>query len=267
MPHALDNPFVPAPMLSIITATWNAAAMVEGCLQSVAGQSWPVREHVVIDGASRDGTLDILNRHRSQLAVLISEPDRGIYDALNKGLARATGEVVGFLHADDVYADADVLARVAQAFEDPAVCAVYGDLQYVKREDPQQVVRHWQSTPFTPRQLAWGWMPPHPTLYVRREWYARIGGFDARYRTAADYYSVLQLFSQPGFHARYLPGVMVKMRLGGVSNRSLAHVLVKSREDLDALQRSRVGALNGYGALVWKNLSKLRQFAAAPGGR
>lgn len=247
----------PGLTVSVVTATWNCAATLSDCLDSVAQQTYAQREHVVIDGASRDGTLALLQSRRNQLAVLLSEPDGGIYDALNKGIARCTGDVVGFLHADDVFGNPQVLATVAAAFADPAVCAVYGDLQYVRKQDLGQVVRHWRSTPFTRRQLAWGWMPPHPTLYVRRDWYSKIGGFDSRYRIAADYFSILSLFSQPGFKAVYLPQVLVKMRVGGASNRSLQNVIRKSREDLDALRRTGVG---GLGALVWKNASKLGQF-------
>lgn len=246
--------------ISLVTATWNCAGTVADCLASVTRQSYANREHVVIDGASRDDTLRVLQAHREELAVLVSEPDRGIYDALNKGVARASGDVVGFLHADDVFAGTDVLAWVAAAFADPTVSAVYGDLQYVRKDDVSQVVRHWQSSPFSRQQLEWGWMPPHPTLYVRREWYERIGGFDTRYRIAADYFSILRLFSLPDFKAVYLPEVLVKMRLGGASNRSLKNIVRKSREDLHALRRARVGAFGGFGALVWKNLSKLRQF-------
>jgi glycosyltransferase len=243
--------------ISIITATWNCAATVGDCLDSVAAQTWANREHVVIDGASRDATVEVLEARRTQLSVLLSELDRGIYDALNKGIARASGDVVGFLHADDVYAHPDVLARVARAFADPLVSAVYGDLQYVRKDDTSRVVRHWKSSPFSRRRLRWGWMPPHPTLYVRREWYERIRGFDTSYRIAADYYSILQLFSQPGFKAVYLPEVFVKMRLGGASNRSLANIIRKSREDFHALRSTGVG---GLGALAWKNVGKLGQF-------
>lgn len=210
-----------------------------------------------MDGGSQDGTVALLEARRDQLAVLVSEADKGIYDALNKGISRCTGDVVGFLHADDVYADQEVLARVAAAFADPSVQAVYGDLQYVQKQDTDRVVRYWQSSPVTKAALAWGWMPPHPTLYVRREWYQRIGGFDTRYRIAADYFSILQMFSHPEFKSVYLPSVMVKMRVGGESNRSLKNIILKSREDLDALRRSGVG---GVGALIWKNLSKIFQF-------
>jgi len=244
-------------LISVVTATWNCADTINGCLDSVAAQKWPNIEHVVIDGASKDGTVGLLEARRDAIAVLVSEQDKGIYDALNKGIEHATGDVVGFLHADDIYADENVLADVAAAFEDPAVQAVYGDLQYVQKQDTNRVVRYWRSARFTPGRLAMGWMPAHPTLYVRREWYQRIGGFDTRYRIAADYFSILQMFSQSDFRSVYLPRVMVKMRLGGESNRLLKNIIRKSREDLDALRRSGVG---GVRALLWKNLSKVTQF-------
>ena len=246
--------------ISVITATWNCADTIGDCLDSINQQKWLRREHVVIDGVSRDGTLALLEKRRHQLDVLISEPDKGIYDALNKGIARSTGDVVGFLHADDLYAHPEVLSHVAAAFEDPSVCAVYGDLQYVRQHNTNHVVRHWQSSQATSTRLAWGWMPPHPTLYVRREWYQRIVGFDTSYRIAADYLSILQLFSQPGFRAVYLPEVLVTMRLGGASNRSLKAIVRKTREDWRALRQTKVGAFGGVGALIWKNLSKLTQF-------
>lgn len=248
------------PLISIVTATWNCVGTIESCLQSVAEQSWLHREHVVIDGGSNDGTVALLQKYSQQIGTLVSEPDKGIYDALNKGIARASGDVVGFLHADDLYAHADVLAKVARAFDNPSVCAVYGDLQYVRKEDTSQVVRHWASCPFELRILRRGWMPPHPTLYVRREWYQRIGGFDINYRIAADYFSVLQLFTQPGFKAVHLSEVLVKMRIGGASNRSLKNIICKTREDYDALRRSDFGLLPACSALVMKNFSKLGQF-------
>lgn len=246
--------------ISIITVTWNCSATVADCLASVASQSYPHREHVVIDGASTDGTVELLEGLSSQLGVFISEPDNGIYDALNKGIARSTGDVVGFLHADDLYAHPNVLGDVARAFDDPTVCAVYGDLEYVKQQDTSRVVRHWKSAPFSARRMARGWMPPHPTLYVRREWYERIGGFDTRYRISADYFSILQLFSHQGFRAVYLPQVMTKMRLGGESNRSIKNMLRKSTEDFDAMRRSGFGTVGGLTALAWKNFSKIGQF-------
>jgi glycosyltransferase involved in cell wall biosynthesis len=243
--------------ISIITATFACAETVGDCLASVAGQSYAKREHIAIDGASLDGTLAVLQAHRAGLAALVSEPDGGIYDALNKGIARATGDVVGFLHADDLYADPDVLARVAAAFADPAVEAVYGDLLYVGKEDTDRVIRHWRSGEYRRGRLGWGWMPPHPTLYLRRELYERLGVFDTRYRIAADYDLMLRVLSGMTGRVVYLPQVLVRMRVGGASNRSVRHVLRKSWEDYRALRENRIG---GVRALVWKNLSKIPQF-------
>jgi glycosyltransferase involved in cell wall biosynthesis len=246
--------------ISVVTATWNCAETIQDCLASVAAQSYRNIEHVVIDGGSQDGTMAVLETKRRQLAVLLSEPDQGIYDALNKGLFNSTGGVVGFLHADDLYAHVEVLANVAKVFQDPHVCAVYGDLQYVKKHDVTQRVRNWKSDPFSQQRLAKGWMPPHPTLYVRREWYERIGGFDISYRISADYLSILQLFGQPNFKSVYLPQVLVTMRLGGASNRSLKAVINKSKEDWCALRRSGFGMFQTAYALTWKNISKFKQF-------
>lgn len=246
--------------ISVVTATYNCEATLPETLASLKAQTHLNFEHVVVDGLSTDRTLEIIQANADGRTTTRSEKDRGIYDALNKGIARCTGDVIGFLHADDMYASTDVLATVAQAFANPTVCAVYGDLLYVKQQDPSQVVRHWKSSPFSARRLAWGWMPPHPTLYVRREWYGRIGGFDPRYRIAADYFSILQLFSQREFNAVYLPQVMIKMRLGGESNRSIRNMIRKSSEDFDALQRIGFGPVDSLTALVSKNLSKLGQF-------
>jgi len=243
--------------ISVITATWNSAPTIEACIKSVASQVGVHREHLIIDGHSTDGTMDLVRQHAEGIDVCISEPDRGIYDALNKGMRLASGDVVGFLHSDDVYASTETLQKIAHAFRDPGVCAVYGDLQYVDRGDLTKVVRHWKSSRFEVENLRRGWMPPHPTLYVRREWYEKIGGFDLKYRIAADYFSVLSLFSLAGFQSFYIPEVLVKMRVGGVSNRSLRNLLLKSNEDLDALRRSGVG---GVRTLFLKNFSKIRQF-------
>lgn len=243
--------------ISIITATYNRADTIAGCLASVACQSHSEREHLVIDGASTDGTVEILQAHRDQLATVVSEPDGGIYEALNKGIACATGEVVGFLHADDFYAHADVLTRIAQPFNNPNVQAVYGDLVYVLKSDTTRVLRHWHSGAYDSARLARGWMPPHPTLYVRRALYERYGAFDTAYRIAADYDCMLRLLTRMEGQVVYIPETLVHMRTGGASNRSLRNILRKSTEDYRALRRNRVG---GVSALIWKNLSKLPQF-------
>lgn len=243
--------------ISVITAVYNNSDTVAQALDSALAQTHPDVELIVIDGGSTDGTLAVLQGYADRLAVLVSEPDRGIYDALNKGIARASGEVVGFLHSDDLFADIAVLSRIAVAFTDPAVDAAYGDLLYVRKDDPSRVVRTWRSAAFSAVRLAHGWMPPHPTLYVRRTVYERLGGYDTSYRIAADYDCVLRLLGKGGIRTAYIPEVLVKMRVGGASNRSLKNILQKSREDYRAL---RVNGVGGLRTLAWKNLSKLPQF-------
>lgn len=214
-------------------------------------------EHIVVDGASGDGTIEILENSRDQIDVLISEKDNGIYDALIKGIKISSGDVIGFLHADDLFANDGVVSRIAASFADPAVDAVYGDLVYVRKSDTSHVIRRWRAGDFSRRRLSWGWMPPHPTFYVRRNLYERFGTFNTRYRIAADYDCMLRILGQGGIVPTYIPEVLVKMRVGGASNRSIANILRKSTEDFQVLRRNNLG---GLGALAWKNLSKLRQF-------
>lgn len=244
-----------SPTISVVTAVFNRVATIAEALDSVRGQTWRDREHIVIDGGSTDGTLAILESRRHELATLVSERDSGVYDALNKGLARCKGDVVGFLHADDVYAGPAVLARIAAVFVDPKVDAVYGDLQYLSARSGR-VVRRWRSGPYSRASLSRGWMPPHPTFYARRSLYERLGSFDTRYRIAADYDLMLRFLGH-GVQPAYLPEVLVKMRLGGLSNRSLKNILRKSTEDYRALKANGVG---GIAALCWKNLGKLGQY-------
>jgi glycosyltransferase involved in cell wall biosynthesis len=243
--------------ISVITAVRNRIATVGDALDSVRSQSWSRVEHIVIDGVSTDGTLELLASRRSEFAVLVSERDSGIYDALNKGLALATGDVIGLMHSDDVYANDHVLADVADAFSDPDIDAVYGDLDYVSQGDTSRVIRRWRSGEYSRARLTQGWMPPHPTLYLRRQVIERWGGYDTSFRIAADYDAILRYFGQGRIRPAYVPRVLVKMRLGGESNRSLGRVLRKSREDYKALRRNGIG---GLGTLARKNISKIGQF-------
>ena len=167
--------------ISIVTATWHCAETIGDCLASVAGQTYPAREHSVIDGGSTDGTLALLPAPREQLAVLVSEPDEGIDDALNKGLACASGDVVGLLHADDLYADSAVLARIAAAFADPTVEAVYGDLVSIARQDTRRVIRYWRAGDDAPARLRRGWTPPHPTSPRMEHPPPRSGAWERRH--------------------------------------------------------------------------------------
>ena len=243
--------------ISVITAVRNNRDTIAGALDSVLGQTHPDVELIVIDGASTDGTRELLAGYADRLAVLVSEADNGIYDALNKGIARASGEVIGFLHADDLLADREVLATIAARFTRPAVDGVYGDLLYVRKHNPDQKVRYWRSCEFLPALLGQGWMPAHPTLYLRKAVYSQFGGFDTRLRIAADYDFMLRILKSGTLHLDYIPQVLVKMRAGGASNRSVGNLWRKSCEDLLALRRNGVG---GLWTLFRKNLSKLPQF-------
>jgi glycosyltransferase len=243
--------------ITLITAVRNKHDTIGDAVRSVLSQTWRDVEHIVIDGASTDGTVAVLQPFVKHFAVLVSEPDAGIYDALNKGIRLATGEVVGFLHSDDMFASERSLELVAEQFANPDVDAVYGDLAYVRSANPARVVRMWRAGEFSPRKLAWGWMPPHPTFYVRRRVYERLGTFDTRYRIAADYDCVLRFLRDGRVTTRYVREVLVKMRLGGVSNRSVSNILRKMAEDYRALSDNDVGA---WGALIWKSVSKLPQF-------
>jgi glycosyltransferase involved in cell wall biosynthesis len=243
--------------ISVITAVFNRAATLGESLRSVHSQRWPEIEHIVIDGGSTDGSLAILDQHKSRIAKIVSEPDGGLYDALNKGIRQASGDVIGFMHADDEFATPHALARVAQAFEDPDVGAVYGDLVYVKKNDVSRVVRYWRAGQYQRTQLTQGWMPPHPTFYVRREVYSRFGGFDTRYRIAADYENMLRILWRGRIKAAYIPEVLVCMRVGGISNMSIFNMLHKSREDYAAMRENGIGGLQ---ALLLKNVTKLPQF-------
>lgn len=246
---------------SIITATFRCAGTVGDCLASVDRQGLARLEHIVVDGGSDDGTLELLEARRERIAVLVSEPDRGIYDALNKGLALATGDAIGLLHADDEFADERVLARIAAAFADDGVDIVYGDLTYVDRADTSRVIRYWRAGEYSPELLRRGWMPPHPTFYLRRSLLERIGGYDTSLSIAADYDFMLRALLAATGRVVYLPEVLVKMRVGGVSNRSLVNIWRKSRQDLTIIRRHRLG---GLGTLALKNFSKLGQFFSRP---
>ncbi len=207
--------------LSVITVSLNSQETIAATARSVCEQSYPDIEYLVIDGGSCDGTLTQLAPYREKIATVLSEPDRGLYDAMNKGLALATGEVVGFLHADDQYADREVLARVAAVFATGTIDACYGDLVYVDACHPNRVTRSWRAGQLTRRKLYFGWMPPHPTFFVRRQWYRQYGGYRLDLGTAADYELMLRYLLRHRLQAAYLPYLLVSMRSGGASNRSL----------------------------------------------
>ena len=243
--------------ISVVTPVFNSQDTLEQAIASLLSQSYPAVEMIVIDGVSTDGSLDILERYRQYFGVFISESDSGIYDALNKGIKSATGDVIGFLHADDVLQNSEVLCKVAAAFSDPEVDAVYGDLVYVARNNINNVLRYWRGGIYDNKSFQHGWMPPHPTFYVRRSIFERLGGFDTRYRIAADYDLVLRFLAVEKIRSIYIPEIMVRMRVGGISNQSLKSIVHKSLEDIVILRRNNLG---GVWTLLIKNIRKINQF-------
>lgn len=242
--------------ISLITVSYNAGNSIDRCIQSVLLQSYPNIEYIIIDGASADDTLTRINNYGDKVSIIVSEPDRGIYDAMNKGIAMATGEVVGMLNADDYFADNDVLSAVAEAFALSATEVVYGDLDYVSQAG--RVVRKWRSGGYRPGIFNRGWMPPHPTFYARRNLFTKFGNYRLDFGTAADFELMLRFIHLNKVTLSYLPKVMVKMVTGGASNSGVKVRLKVLASDLRAMYLNKVRF--PLVALPLKILSKLRQF-------
>ena len=243
--------------ITLITPVWNNAATVGHCLRSIAGQTMPC-QHILVDGVSTDGTLEVIRQHQGPDTLVISEPDRGMYDAINKGLKHATGDIVGVLNADDYYPTADVLQQVATAFADPEVEVTYGDLLYVDREDTDKVIRTWKSGPYQRSKFYAGWMPPHPTFFIRRSLYEQHGGYRLDLGSAADYELMLRMLLKHQANAVHIPQVLVHMRNEGMSNASLKNRIKANRFDRQAWR------VNGLTPRPWtliaKPLGKLGQW-------
>lgn len=236
----------------------NSAEYLSDSINSVIAQSHKDVEYIIIDGGSTDGTLDIIRKYENYLAKWTSEPDTGMYAALNEGIQTATGEVIVFLHAGDFYPNENILENVAAVFEDHKIDAVYGDLQYVKKNNPKRVSRNWHASEFVQNNIKRGWMPPHPTLFVRKVTFDQIGLFNCEYKIAADYDFILRLFSRPRVVTKYLPEVLIKMRVGGKSNNTLTDILLKSWEDYKILKANKITF--PFFVLLSKNFRKFPQF-------
>jgi glycosyltransferase involved in cell wall biosynthesis len=243
--------------VSVITATYNSAGTLEECLQSVAGQTDVRIEHLIIDGGSTDATMSIVGSF-PHVSVSLSEHDEGIYDAMNKGIRLAQGDIIGILNSDDLYPSPDVIHKVVRVFEETGCDAVYGDLVYVDRTDTGRVLRYWRSGPCREDAFHWGWMPPHPTFFVRRSVYEVFGVFDLQLGTAADYELMLRLIHKHRIKLAYIPEILVNMRSGGASNLNLMSRLNANRADRKAW---RVNGLRPYWfTLYLKPLRKVSQF-------
>jgi glycosyltransferase involved in cell wall biosynthesis len=244
--------------ISIITATYNSGKTIESAVQSVLSQSYPNIEHLIIDGASRDNTVELITKYQQDHPNLrlISEPDKGIYDALNKGVQLATGDIIGFLHSDDFFENATIIEQIVNTMLEHNNDGVYGDLKYVSAENPEKTIRFWKSRPFKVSLLKKGWMPAHPTLFLKRRVYQKHGHFDLDFKIAADYDFMLRILKDDTLKFTYLPTVVTRMRVGGASN-ALGNIRQKMKEDLKALKKNQFG---GISTLARKNLSKISQF-------
>ena len=245
--------------ISIITIAYNNLEGLKSAVDCIASQGYHNIEHLVIDGESNDGTKEYLTSLDMNHVKWISEKDEGIYDALNKGLSMVTGDIVGILHSDDYFVKDDVLEKVALHFSGHDNDVLYSDLAYVRksRNNKEKVLRYWKSGDFSQGKLKKGWMPPHPTLFMKKAVYDNIGSFDTSFRISSDYDFILRLFKMSQLRVGYLPETLVHMNVGGESNKSLKNIVTKSLEDLKIIKKNKIG---GYRVLMRKNLSKIPQF-------
>lgn len=244
-------------LISIITPTFNSKKVIEDCLLSFKNQNIYVAEHIIIDGGSNDDTCSIVKNYSDEI-VCVSEPDHGIYDALNKGIKLAKGDIIGILHSDDIFAYNNVLTDIVKLFKKENVDSVYSDLVYVYKNKTDKVLRYWKSGEFSYKKILNGWMPPHPTFFVKREIFEKYGNYDLNFKIAADYDLILRFLYKHKISTAYLPKVTVKMRIGGASNRSISNIIKKSKEDYKALKKNRIPF--PFKVLFYKNFTKIIQF-------
>jgi glycosyltransferase len=221
--------------VSVITGALNSSNTIEDSIRSVLNQSYKDIEHIIIDGGSTDGTLDIIYRYKDKIAKVISEPDNGIYDALNKGIRLASGDIVGILHSDDFYAHDRIIEKVVDIFQRENVDSCYGDLEYISRENPYRVIRYWKVSPYSQGKFENGWQLPHPTFFVKKWVYDKYGCFNTDFKISADYELMLRFLIKYRITTQYIPEVLIKMRIGGLSNkRFFRSWLIKGFEDYRA---------------------------------
>lgn len=245
--------------VSIITATYNSSTYISDCVKSVNDQTYKNIEHIIIDGASKDNTLEIINSIPNRIIKIVSDKDKGIYDAMNKGIYAATGDIVGILNSDDFFTDKDAITKIVKEFVDnPNLEGVYTNLYYVKQDNPEIIVRHWVSEPFKERSFFKGWHPPHPTLYMRRTVYEKYGLFDLNFSLAADFELMLRYFERYKIKTKYLPISTIRMRLGGATSKSFENIKKQNIECIEAFRTNGFKAPMLYP--IYRLIPKLLQF-------
>jgi glycosyltransferase involved in cell wall biosynthesis len=244
--------------VTIITVTLNSARFLEDCIKSVIGQDYKNIEHIIIDGGSTDETLSIILKYGEHIACWLSEKDHGMYDAINKGMKMATGDILGTLNSDDILSAPDVISGIVTAFDTQQVDAVYGDLVYVEQQDTSKIVRVWKGVPFKRTRYKYGWMPAHPTFYFKRNLLEDYGYYETHYFTASDYEFMARYLFYFRVSAHYIPKLIVKMRHGGMSNGNIFRRLRANRRDYLAMKRNRIPF--PFFVSLLKPLIKLHQY-------
>lgn len=246
--------------ISIITVTYNCVSVLSDCLNSVASQTYNNIEHIVIDGASTDGTLSLLNSKKHQLDTLVSELDEGIYDAMNKGIKIAKGDIIGFLNSDDFYANNEVISKVVSEFKkEPSLDACYADLIYVNQLNTSKIVRYFKSREFKQGLFSKGWCPPHPTFFARRSVYERFGNFDLNFRIASDVELMMRFLEIHKINSRYIPEVWIKMRMGGTTNKNIKNIWAQNQEVISSFDKNGL-SVNLIIFFINKIFSRFKQF-------
>lgn len=249
------------PKVSVITVVYNGHDYIESAIQSVLSQTYKNIEYIIIDGGSTDGTLDIINKHKSKIAKFISEKDEGLYDAMNKGIKMVTGDIIGILNSDDFYADKSVIERVAEAMEREQADALWGDLVYVKADNESKITRVWKSSSYESGKFQKGWMPPHPTFFVRKSVYDQFGLFRADFKIAADYELTLRFLEKNKIKGIYLPVTLVKMRTGGKTGKGIFNIKNIIRYKLEDYRAWKINDLPVSLSIFFsKSFSKIRQY-------
>jgi len=226
--------------VSVITVAYNSAETIEDTINSVAEQGYKNIEYIIVDGASKDSTLEIVRKYESKISKLISEPDEGIYDAMNKGIKLATGEIIGILNSDDIYADKDVVENVVENIVKNNVDSCYGDLVYVDKHNLEKTIRYWKSGEYKEDSFKHGWVPPHPTFFVKNWVYKKYGVFDLDLPIAADHEILFRFMYKHKIKTCYIPRVLVKMRMGGLTNKSILNIIRQNNEIVQTLRKNKI---------------------------
>jgi glycosyltransferase involved in cell wall biosynthesis len=251
------------PRISIITVTYNSAAYLQDCIDSIKSQDYDNIEYIIIDGKSSDGTQAIIRKNDDVVDFYLSETDKGMYDAINKGISIATGEFVGLLNSDDILDNPKVISRVVKTFTEQKVDSVYGDIEYVDRFDVNRVMRIWKGKPFKRSRFAYGWMPAHPSFYIRRSLIEKHGAYETHFYSAADYEFMCRYLYKHKVTSAYIPSLMVRMRLGGQSNNTLKARFRANRRDYLAMKRNDIPM--PFVTSILKPLIKVHQFMGRGG--